>query len=287
MILKHLLILATVIIFPALSFAQKLPNTQEAGLRAPQNVKIDGKLTEWDNKFQAYNHATDISYTISNDDENVYLVVQATDHTIINKILGGGLVFTVNTAGEKNALKGVNIMYPVLDMNNRVWVNLKAEPEAGLSPLALTKWADSIMNAKNKEFANKSKVIRVNGIKGVDSTISVYNRDGIKAAATFNNKLAFTFELSISLEKLGIDIRKTSKFVYNIKLPGVNMAAVYAAAGQATTVTSAGYVLPIGTLPGYSEEFVEKNQPSFPYKVHQVDFTGQTGFWGEYTLSTK
>jgi len=40
--------------------AQNLPNVQKVSVRAPANIKIDGKASEWDDKFQAFNHATDI-----------------------------------------------------------------------------------------------------------------------------------------------------------------------------------------------------------------------------------
>ncbi|HCN82336.1 MAG TPA: hypothetical protein DIT07_01770, partial [Sphingobacteriaceae bacterium] len=67
------------IIIPVTTSAQKLPNIQEASLRAPAGIKVDGKATEWNNQFQAYNKATEIFYTISNDDDKLYLAVQATD----------------------------------------------------------------------------------------------------------------------------------------------------------------------------------------------------------------
>ena len=45
------------ILFVLSANAQKLPNTQETSLRAPANLKVDGKPTEWNNQFQAYNKA--------------------------------------------------------------------------------------------------------------------------------------------------------------------------------------------------------------------------------------
>jgi len=66
--------------------AQTLPKVQEASLRAPDNIKIDGKPTEWNNQFQAYNTATDLFYTIANDDQNLYLVIQAKKPLSISKI---------------------------------------------------------------------------------------------------------------------------------------------------------------------------------------------------------
>ncbi|GGA94627.1 hypothetical protein [Mucilaginibacter rubeus] len=277
---KHLSLLLLSIVIPVIIYAQKLPGIQQSSLRAPSNVKIDGKSTEWSNKFQAYNHATDIFYTMANDDDNLYLTIQATEHTNINKILGGGIILTINPSNQKNIKNGISITYPFPDMHNRVWVNLKYQPASQTE-------ADSIMKVKNTDYANASKLIKVTGIKSMDSLISVYNHDGIKAAGAFNNKLFFTYELSISLKQLGLDANAPAKFTYNIKLPGVDMAAVYNAAGQATTLAGGVYVVPIGPLPGVSDEYIKNNQPSFPVKVHIEAFTSSTDFWSEYTLAKK
>jgi hypothetical protein len=267
-------------VIPVITYAQKLPGIQQRSLRAPSNIKIDGKPTEWNNKFQAYNHATDVFYTMANDDDNLYLIIQATEHTNINKILGGGIVLTINPSNQKNIKNAISITYPLPDIHNRVWVNLKYQPASQTE-------ADSIMNIKNTDYANVSKLIKVTGIKSLDSLISVYNHDGIKVAGAFNNKLFFTYELSISLKQLGLDINASEKFSYNIKLPGVDMAAVYNAAGQATTLAAGVYVVPIGPLPGFSDEYIKNNQPSFPYKVRIESFTSPTDFWSEYTLAKK
>lgn len=71
--------------------AQKLPDIQKSGLRAPANLRIDGKATEWNNKFQAFNKNIDVFYTISNDDDNLYLAIQAIDIKTIYKIFNGGI----------------------------------------------------------------------------------------------------------------------------------------------------------------------------------------------------
>src|SRR5690349_21603114 len=94
--------------------AQKLPSTQQASLHAPANIKIDGKPTEW-NKFQAYNHNTDIFYTLSNDDEKLYFTVQATDPDVINRIVGGGITLTVQKSTNKKDKSKMSITYPIID----------------------------------------------------------------------------------------------------------------------------------------------------------------------------
>ena len=45
-------------------YAQKLPKVQANSLIAPDNIRIDGRTNEWNDKYQAYNRHTDIYYTI-------------------------------------------------------------------------------------------------------------------------------------------------------------------------------------------------------------------------------
>src|SRR5476651_452394 len=81
--------------------AQKLPTVQIGSLRAPANIKIDGKATEWGNQFQAYNNHVEFYYTLSNDDKNLYLTVQATEKEIVRRIMNGGISLVVNKTGKK------------------------------------------------------------------------------------------------------------------------------------------------------------------------------------------
>jgi len=200
-------------------FAQKLPKIQEASLRIPDNVKIDGKSTEWDNKFQAYNNSTDIFYTIANDDEKLYLIIQATDPIIIRKIIAGGITLTINSTGDKKD-KGVAITYPIFEKKNWPIINWKNKPKVTNKTTDNGKLLDSFMYAGNKQLADKSKEIKVFGIKGLDTLISVYNEDGIRAASLFDHQIAYTYELAVPLKYLALSGDDQNKFSYNIRVNG-------------------------------------------------------------------
>ena len=162
--------------------AQKLPNVQKTSMYESADIKTNDKAAEWNNQFQAYNKATNIYYTLANDDKNLYLIVQATDPGIINKILRGGVTFSINEAGKKNFKDAVSITYPILKKNNRLFLNFSAKPEKVVAGVASEfTQIDSFVSLNNKRLAERSKLIRVTGIKGVDTLISVYNQDGIKA----------------------------------------------------------------------------------------------------------
>src|SRR5476651_641710 len=90
--------------------AQK--NIQESSVRAPEGIKVDGKLTEWKDNFQATNKVTLLTYTLSNDDNNLYLAIKSTDQTNSTKITAGGISFTINTADKKKEQDAFSLVFP-------------------------------------------------------------------------------------------------------------------------------------------------------------------------------
>ncbi len=203
--------------------AQKLPNVQQTSLRAPANIKIDGKATEWGNKFQAFNRATEVFYTIANDDDKLYLIIQAPNPDIINKIILGGITFTVNGSGKKDDKKSVVITFPTFYKNERPKMNLKHKPELTKDTIINKMRTDSFMRVINIELADKSRMIEIEGAKSIaDSLISVYNEEGIKAIALFDNQINYTSKLAVPIKYFNLSTDTPVKFYYNIKLNGAS-----------------------------------------------------------------
>ena len=269
------------------SFAQKLPAVQPStGFRAPANIKIDGKTTEWDNTFQANNHATDIFYTMANDDTHLYLVVQSTVPDVINKIIGGGITLTIQKSGKKTDKDGISITYPIFSRDNRPSLGIarKMTIENGVtttetSPDLLT---DSVITARNKQLADKSKFIGISGIPGLDSLISVYNENGIKTGQAINNKGAYTYELSVDLKTLGISSDDASKFAYHITLNGLGkpQMTIKMQNSDGTTVTNSQATM------AQSPEVADMINKMMASMGGGTLFS-PTDFWGEYTLAKK
>lgn len=261
--------------------AQKLPNVQPTGVRAPENIKIDGKTTEWDNQFKAYNHATDVFYTLSNDDTHLYLTIQATESSIISKIMGGGITFTVQKSGKKNDKDGVSITYPIFDKKDRPSAGMKMRMtmENGVSKTETSSdpVTDSAIIARNKQLDEKSKVIGVTGIPGLDTLISVYNEDGIKTGERFNKTGAYTYELSVDLKLLGISVADASKFAYHIRLNGISSfgtPTIKIQGGDGSQASAAA------TAAATEQVMAKLNAMMGPAAT-------PTDFWGEYTLVKK
>ncbi|RZA02059.1 MAG: hypothetical protein EOP47_08415 [Sphingobacteriaceae bacterium] len=262
-------ILWLILLITTQAIAQKLPNTQTASLRTPANIKIDGKATEWNNQFQAYNTATDIFYTIANDKEKLYVVMHSADEYIIKKMIWGRVMFSINRTEKKESNDNITISYPIIDFKNRPDINFKDKPKLiEGNPTSIAE-ASLYMSATNKRFNEKSKFIKVTGVKGLDTLIAVYNTDGIQAAGAFDNKMAYTHELAIDLKVLGIDANDTNKFFYRIvlnKLPIDDWPE-----------------FTIKRKPGGEIESVMVDRSKSNPRTQVIGFTND--FWGEYTLA--
>ena len=245
--------------------AQKLPNKQEVSLRAPAGIKVDGKDLEWNNHFQAYNHSTDVFYTMANDDDNLYMVIQAEDSGTIRKITQGGItLFIYKYTNNKNP---VGITYPVT--SKALYFTGLASKHGG--QMVSNGNPDSIIKHNNSILELSCKWIKVIGIEGLDTLISVYNDDGVKAAGLFNHDNKYTCEISVSLKLLRLSADNQSKFSYHIRLNGAKSL------GPMTLLPR-----PDGEPPSEAaERFIATVNAS------NAQLAAPTDFGGEYTLAKK
>jgi len=242
--------------------AQKLPRVQEKSLVAPDNIRIDGRVNEWGDKYQAYNKSTDIYYSVANDNEKIYLVVKATDRAIAGKIIAGGITFAVNPSGKKKDNDQVSVTFPVYDQNNKPDIDIITNP--GITETGSKTEINTAIGQANKKLITSSKEIKLAGTKIItDTLISVYNGTGIRVAARFNKKGDYIYELAIPVKYLGLEEGKITKFSYNVRLnEPANAPAIVTAAVSSTA-------------------------PSAPIAVRDIDIFQTTDFWGAYTLAKK
>jgi len=250
--------------------AQKLPNKQEVSVYAPLNIKIDGKATEWDNTFKAYNHATEIYYTLANDNNNIYLIVKAENRVIVNKIINGGVTLALG----KNDKDVVKITYPVYERNSKpsLSINTKEAMDPGLANSVLL--TDSAVSANNRNLNDMSKWVMVTGVKGIDILTSVYNEDGIKTAQRFDNKMAYTYELEVPLKYLNIPTTNEAKVAYHITLNGASIFPNSQLKGAGQT-----------NMPNSDNGIIEAKINAEMIQLGQT--TAPTDFSGEYVLAKK
>ncbi len=211
------------------AYAQKLPNVQQVSLRAPANVKIDGKATEWKNNFLANNLKTGIKYTMANDDEKLYLVVQTTDDNVLNRIVNGGIKLVIKKNDSRNEENAALIKFPFLQKGQKTRVDFSnirvistaaattsVRPPKPSSKAEAEAIADSLMNLNNKRIAANSKFIYTSGLADVETILSIYNEIGIKVASAVDSKKVYTWELSVDLKLIKLNVVNNPKFYYRI-----------------------------------------------------------------------
>jgi len=254
-------------------YAQKLPIKQQNSVLAPANIKIDGKLTEWDEKFQAYNDVSRIYYTISNDERNIYLTARMDGERANMKALYGGITFTIRQVGQNNKskdVKNVAVTYPVIiskggslsGRKNDMGEIISGSPVGYKGLIADKANADEInafIAKTNKQMETYFKEIQVLGVKEIKETlIPTYNTDDIKAIVLFSNKMEYTYELAVPLKLIEANLGKIEKLNYNIKL---NAKPIITAKG----------------VPG--PPMFMGNDPEMNYVSNATDFSG------DYTLA--
>jgi len=258
--------------------AQKLPNKQETGLRSPGNIRTDGSATEWGGQFAAYNKSTRLFYTLSNNDDNLYLTVQVTDSANIQKIISHGLTFTANGSAKKNDKQYVAITFPVFKTfgdYRSISRNVAYNPAIFLTdPVAIKRVTDSLVYAMNSQIITKSNEFSVTGISpGTDTTLKIDNQTGIKAIGLFENKNTYTLEFAIPVKYFGGHADKLS---YNIKING-------------TPDKDTPHIVTTSRIVTVSEQDLMKiNQEvmrinSMHRQIPAID--EPIDFWGEYTLA--
>lgn len=248
--------------------AQKLPNVQASGLYAPANVKVDGKATEWGNQLQAYNKSTSLFYTMANNNDNLYLAIQATDRVAIEKMLGGGITFTIT---NKNS--SVSITTPSSSAPNRANI-VKALRSA--EPVT-----EDLLNELNKGLVNNFKEISLEGIGAISQPIlSVYNDYGIKVTALLDINKTYTCELAIPIKYFTQLVSDIGSFDYNIKLNGLKFNFTNSN-GQPGEIPP--LVMAAGPMAGGPSASGGNGQASNNTSV--MDLINATDFSGTYTLS--
>lgn len=201
---------------------QQSAGIQQYGMRVDAaEIKIDGEISEWGHQLNWYNETCEIYYSIGNDFNYLFLAVQVKDKEIINKLISGGLAFTINPGGNKKDKNSVVITFPVYEKGkSHPYLALDKITEIKPGAANYNKLRDSLQNAGEKQLKASFKFIGTTGMKDVaEDMISIYNDKGIQAAGTIDNSLYYNFELSVPLKLLNISTASKS-VAYNIRLNG-------------------------------------------------------------------
>lgn len=188
--------------------AQKLPNVQTTSLRIPADIRMDGKTTEWNDKFQAYNTATSLYYTMANNAEFVYFIAHVKDPAVINRITNNGFTFEIykNDRPQNKDLISITLPYAA---NKYFNLNFSKPTQSD------TLLEKAILKNNNSLLQKFHKFMIVKGIPGLDS-VAVYNDAGIGFAETFDSNEDYTVELQLPVKFIKLLPGDNSKFSYHL-----------------------------------------------------------------------
>lgn len=260
--------------------AQKVNELQEVSIYAPHTIKIDGKNIEWKGANFSVNKRTGLSYIISNDDKNLYLIIKSADVANNMKIMAGGITFSVNPDGKRKEKESISLTYPIAATPTRGQGGRRAMTMAmpmGGGGRPDPKQRDSFMVARQKTQLAAAKEIRINGFKNTtDTLVSIYNEYGIKAFANIENDNSFFYEVAIPLEAFGISVDAPKEFAYNIKVNGLQLPGLDGGGfGGGRGGRGGGGNFGGGGGGG--------GRGGFNFQ----DMMSPTDFWGKYTLAKK
>jgi hypothetical protein len=209
---------------PLLIFSQKLPKIQKESVIAPVDISVDGKSKEFNDIFKAYNPNNRIFYTISNDNDNLYLTIKAKEPVAVEKLIIDGTTLIISKGTSKTnkfiETDNISLTFPKNDITHtgveggaEYYDTYKKDTVANKEKIRL------IYNKYNRLALSKFKKIDIKGIKEIlDSTITVDNDYGIKAMAQYNDKMEMVYELALPIKYLGLS--PNSRFSYCIRLNG-------------------------------------------------------------------
>jgi len=210
--LKGLLSPVLILTLNQMVAAQKLPSEQKVSIYAPADVKTDGKPTEWVGKFQAKNSATMLTYVMANDEENLYLTIQANETPSIGKIFYGGISLAIKSRADKK-LMPLKITYPLVSLTQRSEIVMPLRNKDNN--------ADSAAMVVNAALGKSAKIIALSGFTDIaDPDVSVYNDLGIKAIAQADNTRTITFEYRLPLKYFKHLVDEAGAFDYSIIVNG-------------------------------------------------------------------
>jgi hypothetical protein len=282
---------------------KKLPDIQKVSVYAPDDLQIDGSMAEWDNHFRAFNKTTGIFYTISNNDEYVFLAVQAKDKRIINKLMGGGLRFTISNSCMDTDTNNVSVLFPLMPLPVCYQILHTAgktilQTPNGIEEPVYTSNKKSIPQA-NTDLAENMRYIKIAGINAITDLVAPYtvaDTKKLSSSLSFNGynlvnavtgyaKLPLQFhdfKLIPIQNKNGIKAitRFDKKGAYNYEL-AIPLRYLN---GMIDKYQKFGYSI---TLHGFTEDrrFGSYKTVLKDRIVFNADLDIPTGFWAEYVLA--
>ena len=148
-------------------------------------VTVDGDLKDWNLPLQYYDEESRLNYSLSNDEQNLYICVRAVDQQSQLKMIHAGFNVWIDTTGKRN--QTVGIRFP---LDEKLLPHHTPEHrEKGKMP--------DMNNLMSKMVLEQSQM-QLLGFKNANNGVSpLHNESGISAAIKWDSSGVLAYEAVI------------------------------------------------------------------------------------------
>lgn len=189
--------------------------TKQSGklLAPPLNIVVDGNLADWGDSLLYHNDEKNLSYTLSNDKENLYAVIRISDRLEQARVLNAGITLSIDPKGKKK--ETFSMTFPLRYPGSPV-ATFGARKDEGVE---ITKEErDELM----RERITTLRSIKMTGFKDIENEmITTSNTYGIKAAIDYDKTGDLVYEAAIPLKFFRVDDAAKNDWAFNFKINGL------------------------------------------------------------------
>lgn len=224
--MKQIIVLLSIIVFAVSSASGQ--QKEISSIWNPDEKQIDGLASDW--VLPPLFKTEKISFSVSNNENYFYLLIQSPDQTVQQKIMRSGM--TVNISSKEGKKKKVQLMFPLksnaLDNKER----LTPDPEGNV------KLVDQRAMMRQK-FIERCTEMRIRGIKAVKGQIPINNEYDILVAINWEGENLLTYELQIPIDELVSEAPLTDLASYELDIK-IQVHSIPQPERSSTDVSSGG-----------------------------------------------
>ncbi len=179
-----LLLVTCYLLLVSCSHAPALQSTYQ---KAP--VTVDGTASEWRIPLRFYDPDTKLNYSLTNDDDKIYLCARIVDELSQAKVVRNGIYIWFDTLAKKN--KAVGILFPVPDKSSDDFQPTNRSGDGNKHAYSL--------EAIKKKFLQQANQVQLTGFKsGVpDFLAASENEFGIRVSINWDVNNIMIYEAAI------------------------------------------------------------------------------------------
>lgn len=231
---------------------------------APAGIVIDGDAKEWGDPLSYTDTKTKLNYTLTNDKDNLYLILKTKDLVQQANILGGGLSIGIDPKGKKKP--SFVCTFPASDASSGMMFNnlTAAKAQVGIQ-------------------SSKFKKIQVEGFKDItDEQLSLGNPQGIQTAITYDASGTMIYEAAIPLALYHAADMMGKEWSFIIKLNALERKEKSGAKSNGAFQGASGAHGGVGNV-GFGSGSIQKIDPEAAERV--VTLAPAIDFGGKFTLA--